>query len=144
MLWQAQAGMRYRIPGGYVIAPAAGGRASFNANPTTLQTLLGDYYNASPAPALSPGLVAQARADLKRWHTWTVVVTTERAAPTGNALFQGVLEAAPTSALELFRKVREPPRWHDGVAVWTDCPAAPGEHLGGPGRGSPWEGPGLA
>lgn len=141
MLWQAQAGMRYRIPEGFVLAPGSGGRASFNANPTMLQTLLGDYYNDSPVPALSPGLVAQARADLEGWHTWAVVVTPERSAPNPTALFQGVLRGAPTRALALFQQILgEPPRWHDGVAVWTDCPAAPGEHLTGPGSLPPGNG----
>ncbi|PZS19178.1 MAG: hypothetical protein DLM54_07500 [Acidimicrobiales bacterium] len=124
LLWQAQANLRYRIPDGDFQTPGPGGRVTVLPNPTTLQALLTDYYTGEPPPALSASLITQARADLERWNTWAVVVAREG--------------AAPNRAVELFRRVLgEPPTWHDGVAVWTDCPAAPGEHLTGPGSVPP-------
>ncbi len=115
MLWQAQAGMRYRIPDGDLFVPGLKGRPTVSANPTTLQAVLGDYYGGAPAPAVSPPLIAQLRADVESLKAWAVVV-----APEG---------AAPGKAVDLFQQVLgEPPRRYGGVAVWTNCPAAPGEH----------------
>lgn len=116
VLWQAQANMRYRVPDGELLVPGPDGRATVNPHRSVAEAVLGDYFTGAPAPALAPDLVNQVRTDVESWDTWAVAV-----APRG---------AAPGRAVALFRQaLGEAPTWHGGVAVWTDCPASPGERL---------------
>ena len=48
--WQAEAGMWFRMPGGYVIGPTRDGRPRFDANPNTATRAFGMIQRGLPAP----------------------------------------------------------------------------------------------
>lgn len=75
MLWQADSGMRFRMPGGYVISPGPGGRATFYPPVTTASTALMSCASGAPAPPAVAGATTRAiGANLRHWHVETVVV----------------------------------------------------------------------
>jgi hypothetical protein len=76
MLWQVENGLRYRMPGGYLITAAGPRRvASFGGVPTVTEMLLNDAYLGEPLPVLSTELLNEVRRDLTTWGIETIVVT---------------------------------------------------------------------
>jgi hypothetical protein len=106
-LWQAEAGMRFRMEGGYLLVPGPHGRASFSgplspaaATVTAIET------GAQPLTAASVQTVA---SDLRALEVSTVIV--------------GPM-AHRDDVVELFRRVlRADPRPTGGVDVWYDAQA---------------------
>jgi hypothetical protein len=106
-LWQAEAGLRLRMEGGYLLVPDPHGRASFSgplspaaATVTAIET------GAQPLTAASVQTVA---SDLRALEVSTVIV--------------GPM-AHRDDVVELFRRVlRADPRPTGGVDVWYDAQA---------------------
>jgi hypothetical protein len=74
MFWQAMAGLRFRIPGGYFVGPDPAGRPRYGANPTPLLRRMTRIRAGFPAPKLDAGERAELVGDLVRWRVGTVVV----------------------------------------------------------------------
>jgi hypothetical protein len=74
MFWQAMAGLRFRIPGGYFVGPDPTGKPRYGANPTPLTRRMARIRTGSPAPKLDPEQRAELVGDLVRWRVGTVVV----------------------------------------------------------------------
>ncbi len=77
-LWQAQASMRFRMPGGYFLVPQSPDRAiaftpetGYVTNTIMARTLIA-LASGSP-PARTPALQSALRAQLRAWHVATVV-----------------------------------------------------------------------
>ncbi|MCW2777716.1 MAG: hypothetical protein JWN17_1441 [Frankiales bacterium] len=73
MLWQAEAGFRYRSLGGYVITPEASGAGTFTGSRTFLEQLLADVRRGAPVPR-SAALDARVRAELADLRVDSVLV----------------------------------------------------------------------
>jgi hypothetical protein len=74
MTWQAQAGMWFRMPGGYVITAQPDGRPRFDTNPTSASMVFTGIFRGKPPPRLTrPWRRALAR-DFVRWRVGSVVV----------------------------------------------------------------------
>jgi hypothetical protein len=112
MLWQVEDGLRFKLPGGYVITPAPDGDGTFDGVPSTTETLLTECLSGWTAP-LTPAVLDQIRSDLRTWDIGTVIVTDPPDAP-GT---QGCATTVITAALS------EQPRLIDGAAVWTHIPS---------------------
>jgi hypothetical protein len=74
MLWQAEDGFRYALPGGYVLVPAPNGTASFGSGSVT-EVLLQDALLGQPLPPLSKAELCYVDNDLRYWKIGTVVST---------------------------------------------------------------------
>jgi hypothetical protein len=74
MFWQAMAGLRFRIPGGYFVGPDPTGQPKYGANPTPLTRRMTRIRAGFPAPRLDPEERAELVGDLVRWRVGTVVV----------------------------------------------------------------------
>jgi len=74
MFWQAMAGLRFRIPGGYFVGPDPTGKPKYGANPTPLIRRMARIRAGSPAPRLDQRQRAELVGDLVRWRVGTVVV----------------------------------------------------------------------
>jgi hypothetical protein len=109
MLWQQAAGMRFRMPEGYVLGPGPDGRAIAGPPSSALSTALRGIAEGR-LPAVDRAALAADRADLGRWQVTTVVVgpMPHRDATVG---FLGTL-------------LGRPPLEDQGVEVWWDV--APG------------------
>lgn len=70
MLWQAQAGMRFRMPEGYAWRPGP----SRDPAPSSLQTQMGAIQDGTPAPPMTSELRRQLLEDLHRMDVHTVIV----------------------------------------------------------------------
>jgi hypothetical protein len=74
MTWQAEAGMWFRMPGGYVITAQPDGRPHFDTNPTSASMVFTGIFRGKPPPRLTrPWRRALAR-DFVRWRVGSVVV----------------------------------------------------------------------
>jgi len=107
MLWQAMADMTFRMPGGFAVIPGPTGASSFAGQSSALQAALAD---CSAGASTTPSLSAEAvRAQLRSWHTRTVVVVpTSPGAACAEALFSSALGS---------------PRSVGGVSLWSNLPA---------------------
>ena len=74
MTWQAEAGLWYRMPGGYFIGPRPDGRPRFNTNPSPGSTVLYRIYRGNPPPRLTAERRRQLAGDFERWRVGSVVV----------------------------------------------------------------------
>lgn len=106
LLWQATAGMRYRIPGGYAIieGPPPYYR-SFGPPDSALQSAVDDAASGSD-PAADPSRRQELLDQLRAWRVSTVVVGEGDAAGSEVAFFSDLLG--------------RPPDHVDGVYVWFD------------------------
>ena len=109
MLWQVEDGLRFKLPGGYVITPASDGTGTFNGIPSTTETLLTECLTGWLSTPLTPAVIDHIRSDLRTWDIDTVIVTDPPDAPDT----QGCATELITAALN------EQPRLIDGAAVWT-------------------------
>jgi hypothetical protein len=106
MTWQAEAGMWFRMPGGYVIGPTRDGRPRFDTNPNTATRAFGMIQRGLPAPRLVAGRRRALAANLARWDVDTIVV--------------GPMEHQATMLRFLTDLLGRPPTLVDGVYVWRD------------------------
>jgi hypothetical protein len=106
MTWQAEAGMWFRMPGGYVIGPTRDGRPRFDSNPNTATRAFGLIQRGLPAPRLVPGRRRALAANLARWDVDTIAV--------------GPMEHQATMLRFLTDLLGRPPTLVDGVYVWSD------------------------
>jgi hypothetical protein len=74
MTWQAMAGLRFRMPGGYFVGPDRNGRPKFGPVGTKLSGWMTKIRLGWRKPTLGPGLRRELVADLVRWQVTTVVV----------------------------------------------------------------------
>ena len=75
MIWQAEAGLWYRMPGGYFIGPQRDSdQPRFDAIPSPASITLGRIYAGHPPPRLTGPRRRALAADFVRWRTGSVVV----------------------------------------------------------------------
>jgi hypothetical protein len=75
MIWQAEAGLWYRMPGGYFIGPQRDSdQPRFDAIPSPASITLGRIYAGRPPPRLTGPRRRALAADFVRWRTGSVVV----------------------------------------------------------------------
>ena len=77
MLWQAEAGYRFKSPGGYALNPGPDGRGTFNPPPSRLLSALTRFRLGRP-PRVSAARIVQMRVELLGWDVRTIVVVAER------------------------------------------------------------------
>jgi hypothetical protein len=105
MLWQARAGMRYRMPAGYALGPSETGSFVYLPIPTLLSRTMEEIQRGAPAPQLSVDQQREIWADMRRSQVRSVIV-----GPMGNQ----------PSMVDFFRSLlgRDPLRL-GGVHLWT-------------------------
>ena len=107
MIWQAEAGLWFRMPGGYFIGPRRDSDLPrFDANPTPTSNAFQRISQGRPVPRLTPARRRLLAADLVRWRVGSVVV-----GPMPN-------QAAMVGFLT--QLLGRPPRTVDGVHLWRD------------------------
>jgi|SRR5579875_315625 len=114
MLWQADAGMRFRMLGGFVLTPDGhGGSSEFGTGPGPTERALDTaYWTHNPVPT-NPADLAAMRAELRAHHVDTLI-----AAPLG---------ADPAGARTLLSAIAgRPPRTVGGIWLWRRVGAALG------------------
>jgi hypothetical protein len=111
MVWQAQAGMWFKMPGGYFVGPGPDGGTLREAPPTTTSRILDRIRRGGPPPALTPALRNRIAADLARWRVATVVL--------GPMPHRRVMAGFLTDLLG------RPPEHLAGVDLWRDPAVAP-------------------
>ena len=94
MLWQAQAGFRYRSVGGYVITPDADGGGTFNGGVTTWERVVAQAYDGRLGDT-APQVVAALRRELAQLDVEAVLVADVAGAPAVARLVEAVLGRAP-------------------------------------------------
>lgn len=105
MLWQAEAGFRFRMPQGYVIVPGPGGRPRYGAPPSTISDTLLAIQNDAPFTA-TPALRDRLLRDLADRQVDTVVVGPMR---------------HQRAMLDLFGDLfQRPPAHVEDVYLWRD------------------------
>ncbi len=118
MGWQAQAGLTFALAGGFAVVPDPGGRSAFASPPAGAIAVL-DRLSADPQTLVTTPLpssatdVAEVRSAIERWQVGVTVVTR-----TG---LQADYSAGFLSAV-----YGRPPRFVDGVWVWTGPPGPAG------------------
>jgi hypothetical protein len=74
MLWQAEAGMWFKMPGGYFVAQGPDGAALREAPPSTTSRILIQLQRGGRAPELTPALRRELAQDFARWRVRSVVL----------------------------------------------------------------------
>jgi hypothetical protein len=74
MIWQTEAGMRFKMPGGYFVGPGPGGDALHEAPPSTTSLALDRIQRGGRPPDLTPALRRQIAQDFARWDVRSVVL----------------------------------------------------------------------
>jgi hypothetical protein len=105
MVWQAQAGMWFKMPGGYFVGPDPGGGARHDAPPTTTAKAL-VRAQAGQAPKLTPALRTAIAADFATWRVASVVL--------------GPTPHRQVVAGFLTKLLGRPPEDVGGVQLWRD------------------------
>jgi hypothetical protein len=106
MTWQAEAGMWFRMPGGYVIVPAPDGRPRYDTRPNSATRAFSAIQRGLPAPELTGGRRRALAANLARWGVDVVVV--------------GPMEHQGTMLRFLTDLLGRRPAPVDGVYLWRD------------------------
>jgi len=104
MVWQAVAGMGYRMPGGYAMIPDAAGLSHVGVPPSALSTVLRGIQLGRGAPALDGAARSLLVADLRRWEVRAVVVGPMPHRDAAVAFMTALLGCGPERV--------------DGVSVW--------------------------
>ncbi len=113
MLWQAQAGVSFAMPEGYIINRQPSGAAAQGPPPSvTSATLTAIAAGTASGAAVTPRARRDVLVELRRWHISAVVL-----GPGGG----------DTAALRSFLTdlLGAEPADRDGVALWTSVPAPP-------------------
>ena len=95
MAWQAEAGMAYRMPGGYAMIPDASGAAHQGPLPTTLSRALQSIAAGESAPVLADATRAQLRDDMRRWDVRAALVGPMPHRDQATAFLAALLGCAP-------------------------------------------------
>jgi hypothetical protein len=111
MVWQAAAGMWFKMPGGYFIGPDSGGGIRHDAPPTTISTILNRIEHGRRPPELTPTLRRQIARDFAAWRVDSVVL--------------GPMANRQAMAGFLTELLGRPPQTIGGVQVWRDATAQP-------------------
>lgn len=106
MAWQAEAGLRFRMPGGYFVGPAEDGSPMFGARTTVLARTLSAIDRGARFDSLDGRRRRGLVADLLHWDVRTVVVGPSRTAGPVAELMTGLLGRQPERV--------------GGVLVWYD------------------------
>jgi hypothetical protein len=110
MVWQAEAGMWFKMPGGYFVGPDRDGGTRHDAPPTTTSVTLTRIERGRRPPKLTPGLRRQIAGDFATWRVGSVVL--------------GPMRNRRVMAGFLTELVGRPPETVDGVQVWRDATVA--------------------
>ena len=111
MVWQAEADMWFKLPGGYFVGPDPGGGTRHDAPPTTTSVILNRIQRGRRPPELTPALRRRIAADFATWRVASVIL-----GPMDNR------EAMDGFLTDLLGR---PPASTGGVAVWPDAAVAP-------------------
>jgi hypothetical protein len=111
MVWQAEAGMWFKMPGGYFVGPDPAGGTRHDAPPTTTSVILNRIQRGRRPPELTPDLRRQIAADLTTWRVDAVVLGPMANREVMDDFLTELLGRSPTTA--------------GGVAVWDDAAVAP-------------------
>jgi hypothetical protein len=111
MVWQTEAGMRFKMPGGYFVGPDASGGALHEAPPTATSNALDHIQRGGRPPDLTPALRRQIAQDFARWGVRSVVL--------GPMPHRRVMAGFLTDLLG------RPPDRLAGVEMWADATVAP-------------------
>jgi hypothetical protein len=111
MVWQAEAGMWFKMPGGYFVGPDPGGGTRHDAPPTATSMILNRIQRGRPPPELTPELRRRIAWNFATWRVDAVVL-----GPMAN---RQVMDGFLTELLG------RPPATAGGVAVWHDAAVAP-------------------
>ncbi len=74
MHWGNAAGDGYRMVGGYFLGPDVTGKGQYGTQERPTASLLGNIVYNGAVPPIGPAEQAQARADLRFWHTAIIVL----------------------------------------------------------------------
>jgi hypothetical protein len=107
MVWQARAGMWFKMPGGYFVGPGPDGGTLREAPPTTTSRVLDRIRRGGRPPDLTPALRRRIAADLERWRVASVVL--------------GPMPHRRTMAGFLTGLLGRPPEQLAGVELWRDA-----------------------
>jgi hypothetical protein len=110
MVWQAEAGMWFKMPGGYFVGPDRDGGTRHDAPPTTTSVTLSRIERGRRPPELTPGLRRQIAGDFATWRVGSVVL--------------GPMRNRRAMAGFLTELVGRPPETVGGVQVWRDATVA--------------------
>jgi hypothetical protein len=116
MTWQAEAGMWFRMPGGYIIGPTPNGRPRFDSNPNTATRAFGAIQRGQPAPRLTGGRRRALAANLAGWGVDTIVVGPMEHQATMLRFLTDLLGRRPTLVDGVYL-------WHDPVVQLSPTPA---------------------
>jgi len=108
MLWQASAGVRFAMPGGYFLAPDGHGSKAYVGG---VQRPSSALFTASAAVPVTPEVRAQLAEDLRGWGVQAVAL-----GPTAAPAEHDRLAALVTTLLG------RAPEQVDGVLLWRDVP----------------------
>jgi hypothetical protein len=111
MVWQAQAGMWFKMPGGYFVGPDPGGGTRHDAPPTTTSVVLNRIQRGRRPPDLTPALRRKISRDFASWRVASVVL--------------GPMDNREAMRGFLSDLLGRPPASTGGVAVWPDAVVAP-------------------
>jgi dolichyl-phosphate beta-glucosyltransferase len=107
MVWQARAGMWFKMPGGYFVGPGPDGGTLREAPPTTTSRVLDRIRREGRPPDLTPALRRRIAADLARWRVASVVL--------------GPMPHRRAMAGFLTDLLGRPPELLAGVELWRDA-----------------------
>jgi hypothetical protein len=111
MVWQAEAGMWFKMPGGYFVGPDPSGGVLHEAPPTTTSLALGRIQRGGRPPDLTLPLRRQIAEDFARWEVGSVVL--------------GPMPHRGAMARFLTELLGRPPERLAGVEMWGDATVAP-------------------
>jgi hypothetical protein len=110
MVWQAEAGMRFKMPGGYFVGPDANGSTLRESPPTTTSRILDRIQRGGSPPRLTPALRRRIAEDLARWEVGSVIL--------------GPMPHRRVMARFLTDLLGRPPDRLAGVDLWTGVTVA--------------------
>jgi hypothetical protein len=105
MVWQAEAGMWFKMPGGYFVGPDPDGGALRGPPPTVTSGILERIERGASPPRLTPALRRRIGEDFARWEVGSVIL--------GPMPYRRVMAGFLTDLLG------RPPDRLAGVEVWT-------------------------
>lgn len=108
--WQAAAGFRYRMAGGYALAPGDDGKPSFSGPDTATHEVLSAIQQGATVESLDFLAVVAMREEMRTSGASTVLVGPMAHQDNAVALFREVLGAPPTLT-------------RGGVVLWTGVPS---------------------
>jgi hypothetical protein len=111
MLWQTEAGMWFKMPGGYFVGQGPDGAAVREAPPTTTSLALDRIQRGGRPPDLTPALRQEMARDFARWHVRSVVL--------------GPMPHRQVMAGFLSDLLGRAPERVAGVELWGDAAVAP-------------------